>query len=275
MPCPKEEHQFISRWYPNDFPFPDSWRITDGYFGYLPKDAHAIFLGTFPVPYYEGANFFYHSQRNMFWELITAVSGVSFNSIDEKLNWFEDKKIGITDIVRVAQRKDQSCRSASDANLNVCQFNDICRLLSDFPNIKDIYLTSGSPSNLNFSGNSAGGFLGQALRHCSGQRTVRRYNKSFSTSSFYFNDREIRLFYLYTPSNNNQQLRLHLQNVSEVITSGVKNIFGFNDVANNFKALQWSWCLKHANNVVMNSILTHPNYDKYTSTFPQYNKNQQ
>jgi G:T/U-mismatch repair DNA glycosylase len=133
-PCPNEVHQLIADWQCPEYAC-DSWIINDDYFGYLPKETHSLILGTFPVPLTKDADFFYHSDRSQFWMLLGKVAGVAFETIEDKLKWLDEKKIGITDIVRVAQRTDQNCSSASDKKLKVLQFKFlfyIWRLLREY-----------------------------------------------------------------------------------------------------------------------------------------------
>ena len=150
MNCPVETHQFLKSWRECDSysklskEYSTNWIINSEkcYFGYIPKEATALIIGTFPVPIKEGStsDFFYHSEVNLFWKILRVISEKELYSLEDKLCWLSKLKLGITDILYKVQRTDKKCSSSSDSDLNAICFNNISNLLKDNSKINDIFL---------------------------------------------------------------------------------------------------------------------------------------
>lgn len=64
MNCPIETHQFLNSWKENSAElhqqYSTSWIVNreNGYFGFIPENTTALFIGTFPVPEQRTSGFF-------------------------------------------------------------------------------------------------------------------------------------------------------------------------------------------------------------------------
>jgi hypothetical protein len=263
MNCPIETHQFLNSWKENSSEFhrqySKSW-IDDkenGYFGFIPENTTALFIGTFPVPEQRTSGFFYHSDANLFWKILKELSGQTLNSLEQKLCWLSNLNIGITDILCKAQRMDKNCSSRADTDLKAICFNNISNILSDFPHIKDIYLTSGGPSSRNLSGKSAGGWLGLHIREAT-KRSIKRISSDGATLKIRIqpNGRELKLHYLITPAPQDNQLGKYLRENENVrLTLEQINLFGeLADSKEKYKAIQWAIYLSNIPGLVSDTL---------------------
>jgi hypothetical protein len=263
MNCPIETHQFLNSWKENSSElyqkYSTSW-INDeekGYFGFLPKNTTALFIGTFPVPEQRTTGFFYHSDANLFWKLLKELSGTNLNSLEQKLNWLSDLKLGITDILYKAQRIDENCSSRADTDLNAICLNNVLKLLSDYPSIEDIYLTSGGPSSRSLSGKSAGGWLGEHIRKET-KRSIKRISSDGATLRVKLqpSGREYNLHYLITPAPQDNQLGKFLRENENVRTT-LDQINFFKELKDNkekYKAIQWACYLSNIQGLLSEKI---------------------
>ena len=111
MNCSIEIHQFLTTWSSSlteelKQDYSKSWLNNQekGYFGFIPKNAKALIVGTFPVLEQRTAGFFYHSDANLFWKIIKELTGKDLTLLEAKLSWLYNNKIGITDIIYKAQK---------------------------------------------------------------------------------------------------------------------------------------------------------------------------
>ena len=263
MNCPIETHQFLNSWKENSAElhqqYSTSWIVNreNGYFGFIPENTTALFIGTFPVPEQRTSGFFYHSDANLFWKILKELSGQTLNSLEQKLCWLSNLNIGITDILCKAQRMDKNCSSRADTDLKAISFNNISNILSDFPRIEDIYLTSGGPSSRSLSGKSAGGWLGLHIREAT-KRSIKRISSDGATLKIRIqpNGRELKLHYLITPAPQDNQLGKYLRENENVrLTLEQINLFGeLADSKEKYKAIQWAICLSNIPGLVSDNI---------------------
>lgn len=150
-----EDHPFVSGKWRNNIqpPLPplSKWFINDKSFGYLPSiNSESIFLGTFPT--YNVVNrlrvggnkeFFYGSIDNRFWSLLNNISLVATEH--DIFNLLAKADFGVSDILRKIDRKG---KSSSDKALTPLIFNDIIDLKINFPNLVNIYVTSGGKASI-------------------------------------------------------------------------------------------------------------------------------
>jgi G:T/U-mismatch repair DNA glycosylase len=224
MDCPLEKHQFILSW-SSELPenlktkFADSWINNEefGYFGFIPKNPVALFLGTFPVPETKTSGFFYHSDANLFWKALSIITGSDLVSLENKLSWLSTNRIAITDILYQAQRMDKDCISRADRDLKPIHLNNILKLIEQNPTISDIFLTSGGPKSKSLSGKSAGGWLGFHFRKASG-KSIKRVKIQGATLTILLKPslKQLRLHYLITPAPQDDQLGKFLRNRPEI-----------------------------------------------------------
>lgn len=259
-----EAHQFLSSWSINLNPdlknkYEDSWLNNPqlGYFGFIPKESKALIIGTFPVLEQRTSGFFYHSDANLFWKILSFISNNKLETIDDKLSWLYKNKIGITDILFEAERTDANHTSSSDIDLNPNAFNNILKLLNDHTNIKDILLTSGGPMSKSLSGKSAGGWLGEHFR-LETKKNLKKISNSGATLRVQIkkNDIEINLHYLFTPALQDSQLSLYLRknlNVDQEL-SNINFLKNISDKHFKYKILQWAVYFCKIENIVFADI---------------------
>lgn len=250
MNCPIETHQFITTWKANlpqqlQIAYENSWvnSVDLGYFGFIPKDPIALILGTFPVPEQRTSGFFYHSDVNLCWKILSTLSGTDLLPLANKLSWLTEKKIAISDILCKAQRTDENCRGRADSDLNAICYNNIFQFLKIYPTIKDIFLTSGGPTTKSLSGKSAGGWLGLHLREATGRNLKKVTNeKATLTVQLRPSMKQINLHYLITPAPQDDQLGRHLRD-SQTASKALNNINYLHGVENQkekYKSFQWA-----------------------------------
>lgn len=275
MNCPIETHQFITTW-TNNLPsdlranYNNLWVYNADleYFGFIPNDPMALILGTFPVPENKTSGFFYHSDVNACWKILSLITKTDLTSLDRKLKWLSIKKISISDIVCKAQRINADCTSRADRDLNVKCYNNIFQLLKVYSSIKDIFLTSGGPTTKNLSGKSAGGWLGSHLRDVTSSR-LKKMSIDKGSLSVYLSplNKSINLHFLITPAPQDNQLGRHLRDKKEVV--GILNSINFlqplTDIKEKYKAFQWAVHFSKIPDIVDSDVeleLTERNIDK-------------
>jgi hypothetical protein len=264
MNCPIEIHQFITTWEDNlpenlKTVYKQSWinNADLGYFGFIPKDSVALFIGTFPVPEQRTSGFFYHSNVNLFWTILSAINGSDLSSLGNKLSWLTNNKIAISDILCKTQRTDDNCSSRADCDLNAICYNNIFQLLKNHPTITDIFLTSGGPTSKSLSGKSAGGWLGLHLREATGH-SIKKININRGTLTIQLRPsmKQINLHYLITPAPQDEQLGKHLRN-SQTAGQTLNNINFLRpnlNVKEKYKIFQWAVYLSKIKDVVEHNV---------------------
>lgn len=100
------------------------------------KDSEILILGSFPSVKSRENNFYYMNKYNRFWKVLSNLYNIDFLglSIDEKINYLKDLKIGIYDVVlecEIIGSQDSSIK-----NIKVVQLDK----LIEGTNIKRIYL---------------------------------------------------------------------------------------------------------------------------------------
>lgn len=100
------------------------------------KDSEILILGSFPSVKSRENNFYYMNKYNRFWKVLSNLYNIDFLglSIDEKINYLKDLKIGIYDVVlecEIIGSQDSSIK-----NIKVVQLDK----LIEGTNIKTIYL---------------------------------------------------------------------------------------------------------------------------------------
>jgi hypothetical protein len=250
MNCPIETHQFITTW-KEDLPqglqttYENSWinNVDLGYFGFIPKEPIALILGTFPVPEQRTSGFFYHSDVNLCWKILSTLSGTDLLPLSNKLSWLTEKKIAISDILCKAQRTDENCIGRADSDLNAICYNNIFQFVRNYPTIKDVFLTSGGPTTKSLSGKSAGGWLGLHLREATGRNLKKVSNEKASlTVQLRPSMKHINLHYLITPAPQDDQLGRHLrdsQSASQTLNN-INYLHGVESLKEKYKCFQWA-----------------------------------
>lgn len=250
MNCPIETHQFITTWkaaLPQQLQtaYDNSWLhdIDIGYFGFIPKEPVALILGTFPVPEQRTSGFFYHSDVNLCWKILSTLSCTDLLPLANKLSWLTEKRIAISDILCKAQRTDANCSGRADSNLNAICYNNIFQLLKIYPTINDIFLTSGGPKTKKILGKSAGGWLGSHLHKATGQKLKKiTCDKATLTVQLQPGTKQINLHYLITPAPQDNQLGKHLRD-SQTASQALNNINylqGIKNTKEKYKSFQWA-----------------------------------
>lgn len=250
MNCPVETHQFITTWKVNlpqqlQTTYENSWinNVDLGYFGFVPKEPIALILGTFPVPEQRTSGFFYHSDVNLCWKILSTLSGTDLLPLSNKLSWLTEKKIAISDILCKAQRTDENCSGRADSDLNAICYNNIFQFLNNYPTIKHVFLTSGGPTTKSLSGKSAGGWLGSHLREATERNLKKVTNEKASlTVQLRPSMKEINLHYLITPAPQDDQLGRHLRDsqfASQTLNS-ISYLHGVESPKEKYKCFQWA-----------------------------------
>jgi hypoxanthine-DNA glycosylase len=115
----------------------------------IPKDATTLILGTFPSkPEDRHYEYFYASETNLFWNIISQVYKINFKCAkgnkakEERKEFLHSKKIGVYDMIKMCYRKNGS---PNDEDLYPIKITNLFKILNDFPNINKIILTSRTP----------------------------------------------------------------------------------------------------------------------------------
>ena len=263
--CSPETHPFTTCW--KDFNqghiSPDAeaaWVVNQGkgYFGFLPNpQIKHLIVGSFPIwasvhhdpPHADfDFSFFYCSRLNGFYKILGAVSGYEFflgaltpyQMVQSVADFFTKKDLGITDIIWKVKRTDVKCRSASDKKLKVVAFNQLCQLLSDYPEITNVYFTSIEVGN----------WYREHMRKCSLDRTVNEHDL-FSPSPA--SDR---------PASGNLNKDARQYGDENSIEFHTLQIPMQNDLSrtDRYKVVKWAKRLRNVPGLVRPEILEHPNF---------------
>lgn len=118
---------------------------THPYEPFVPKNARILILGSFPglrqtrkLNDYE--EWFYSAKRNKFWAIIETVFSIKTETVNDKKELFENKRIAITDIILKAKRK---AESNLDKHLYEIEYNTkAIQKILDENNIEKVFFTS-------------------------------------------------------------------------------------------------------------------------------------
>jgi G:T/U-mismatch repair DNA glycosylase len=111
------------------------------------KDIEILILGTFnPDTSNNEAEFFYGRTRNFLWNLLPKVygyNGLKYSSIEEKLDFIKQNKIGFIDLIAEIQVDEGQEKNYSDSFIDskVIRWNNIINLIDKSKYLKNIYLT--------------------------------------------------------------------------------------------------------------------------------------
>lgn len=237
MKCPEEKHQFISSWAAVGESY---WVVNDNYFGVFPERMKSLILGTFPIPEDSTAGFFYHSDSNSFWKILGCITGETFSSLGEKLDWLNSNRIGITDVIRTCKRLDKECKSKSDSDLFVVEYNGVSDIINHYTDLSSIYFTSGGPKSKSTYGNSAGGLFWKSIPNSIQKEKLHDFS---STSVVSINKRILSLNFLFTPAPQNRQLSKYLKRNKQLLEV-LSNVEFLDNkgltVFEKYKCIQWA-----------------------------------
>jgi G:T/U-mismatch repair DNA glycosylase len=116
----------------------------------VPEDATTLIVGTFPTHkrnYEKTFAFYYGSKDNNFWNVITRIFNHRFIHFEgdlakqERINFLNEKGIGITDMIAECYRFG---KSSSDTSLFPIKLTDVISILKKHNSITKIILTSRS-----------------------------------------------------------------------------------------------------------------------------------
>ncbi len=100
----------------------------------MDSESHTLILGSFPSLKSFELSFYYAHPQNQFYRLLSAIYKTKARSVEEKIALLANAKIALWDAAAYCERT-----NSSDSNLKNIQPNDIERLLSEYPNIKQIF----------------------------------------------------------------------------------------------------------------------------------------
>ena len=106
--------------------------------------SHTLVLGTMLSVKSAEAAFYYAHPQNRFWRVLSSVFGVPFpETIKEKTFLARYYGIALWDVV-------ESCDiiGSSDSTIKNVKFNDVVKLLSDYPNITRVFTTGKKAAEL-------------------------------------------------------------------------------------------------------------------------------
>lgn len=100
------------------------------------KDSEILILGSFPSVKSRENNFYYMNKYNRFWKVLSNLYNVDFLnlSIDQKINYLKDLKIGIYDVVLECE-----IIGSQDSSIKNIKVVDLYKLIEK-TNITKIYL---------------------------------------------------------------------------------------------------------------------------------------
>ena len=114
---------------------------------YTPQRAKALIIGTFPpIESRWGYPFFYPNPRNLFWKIMSDISGLPITgnpetAITERKNILDKLRLGVTDMGGTIRRL---ANNSLDENLELIEHMPIFQILDENPGISRILLTSSS-----------------------------------------------------------------------------------------------------------------------------------
>lgn len=247
-----EQHPFTSgRWVSNinDKNILQNWFIEKDEqnqnkvkcFGYMPdKNLDSILLGTFPIWEIvsgptggQNLEFFYGSVVNDFWNCLGSIFNNDVSTVANRISILDKCKIGLTDILETIDRTLNNCNL--DSCLTAINYNDILHLKTNFPALKNLFITSGgrgAVANLNANNKSVATWLRDSVNH----HRITGFNQPGFVKQITINNIPFNLIYLYSPGNS-----------ANVAVQGVLNAnqsFGIHGLTiSEFRRLQWSYFL--------------------------------
>lgn len=246
-----EEHPFTSnRWY-NHLQTPslkEKWFIENlsnnqpTSFGYMPsKKLESIFLGTFPIWEItsgpigkQNLEFFYGSIVNDFWNCLGSIFEQKIDTVFNRISILDNNNIGLTDILNTVNRNPSN--SSSDNDLEAIKYNNILNLKKSFPQLKNIFITSGGKGpigNLNNKNKNVATWLKDSLKN----QEVSGFNTAGFVKKIKVNDESFNLIYLFSPSNSANTAIKGILNKNEN--------FGINNLTiQEFRKIQWCYFIK-------------------------------
>lgn len=278
-----ELHPFNTRWREFNWNGLDeqrreAWVVNQeaGYFGFLPnKNIQYLIIGSFPISesvYYNPPHnrfdfsFFYCSKLNKFYRILETVTGYDFlpvgnnhQPVDDVISttkFFLDNGIGLTDIIYEVSR----LGGAIDNKLTPVRFNNVCKLLKEYKNIKYVYFTSGNVER----------WFKAALKECSGRKSI--------TKNFYWQifGRDIHTYNLFSPaptSNTavegilNKDERKYGDRSMRNLMPMIPYIQDEGDQKVQYRMCQWANGLDQVPDLIRNEILNSPEFHEIRVRF--------
>ncbi|MCL1937049.1 MAG: hypothetical protein FWF52_01470 [Candidatus Azobacteroides sp.] len=115
---------------------------------YIPVDAQAIVVGTFPPTFRNWSyDFFYPNKNNYFWKIMAAIAQQELQFFSgeeaaaERKRLLRQLHLGLSDMGKIIRR---SNGNSLDENLEVIEYMDIFQLLNENPSIRKMIFTSSS-----------------------------------------------------------------------------------------------------------------------------------
>lgn len=104
------------------------------------EDSEVLLLGTLPGAVSLKKEYYYADEGNYFWEFFSEYSGHDKpKSNEEVVKILKDQKVALWDIYDSALREDGAHKATSkDCDIVDVEWNDICRFLQTYPNIKRV-----------------------------------------------------------------------------------------------------------------------------------------
>ncbi len=102
----------------------------------IDQNSKVLILGTFPSLDSFKYQFYYAHKRNQFWKILSDIYDVTLLNDEAKVDFLLKNRIALWDIVKSCERK-----NSADSNLKNIIPHDIPALLSQYPNIKNIFFT--------------------------------------------------------------------------------------------------------------------------------------
>ena len=115
---------------------------------YIPFDAKAVVIGTFPPARRVWSfDFFYPNKNNYFWKIIARIAGRTLHyyfgeeAVNERKELLDHLKLGVSDMGQTIRRKTDS---SLDQNLEIVKYMDIFKLLQENSSVRKLIFTSSS-----------------------------------------------------------------------------------------------------------------------------------
>jgi hypoxanthine-DNA glycosylase len=107
------------------------------------SDTQILILGTFPSVDSFAQAFYYAHPRNLFWPILSELTGYPVNNRDQKIWLLKESKIGLWDMVASCSRN-----NSLDSSMREIETNDIAGLLERTPSIRKILFTGRKAQEL-------------------------------------------------------------------------------------------------------------------------------
>lgn len=241
-----ELHPFVTRrWKNHNYgQFEENeWFISENQnsFVFAPnRDIKSIFLGSFPTtqvsidePIGLYPEFFYGSPQNNFWTILGHLSDLPSATFQNRIDILRRLKIGIADILLEVERNGNY---NDDKNLHQIRYNNILDLLLTFPNLENIFMTSGGKAPI-YNLNNNNPSVATWLRHSLVNHNFTGFNQNGYLKAITNNDVTFNLISLASPS----------KNADRSFTRSINNINRETQLdltVNDYRKLSWSLWLK-------------------------------